>query len=140
VGFVLVGVGHPGGNGDLVADGGGVMKPGKYGLSLYRGDTSRWKFTLWADEAKTEPIDLAGASVAAQIRAVGGTWTSPAAVLDCVIEAPNIIRAELPTSATLPGRGTRSEWDLQITWPSGDVQTVLAGGVDVMGDVTRAVA
>jgi hypothetical protein len=59
---------------------------------------------------------------------------------DCTIEAPNIIRAELPTSATLPSRGTRSEWDLQITWPSGDVQTVLAGGVEVLGDVTRAVA
>ena len=118
------------------------MKPGKYGLSIYRGDTSRWRFVLWADTDKTEPVDLAGASVAAEIRAVGSanSWCMPAGSLTCSIEAPNIIHVELQSGAALPQRGVRSEWDLQITWPSGDVQTVLAGGVDILGDVTRAVA
>ena len=118
------------------------MKPGKYSLSVYRGDTSRWRFTLWADTGKTEPADLAGASVAAEIRAAGSanSWNMPAGSLTCTIEAPNIIHVELAAGAALPQRGMRSEWDLQIIWPSGDVQTVLAGGVEILGDVTRAVA
>ena len=116
------------------------MKPGKYTLSVYRGDTSRWTFTLWEDAAKSVPVDLTAATIAAQIRAVGSSAASPAAVLDCEVEDPNIIHAELAASASLPSYGTLSEWDLQITWSSGDVQTVLAGGVNILGDVTRAVA
>ena len=116
------------------------MKPGKYSLSVYRGDTSRWKFTLWEDDAKTDPLDLTDALVAAEIRAVGSSYASPVAALNCTIEAPNVIRAELASTAALPCRGTRAEWDLEIIWPSGDVQTVLAGGVEILGDVTRAVA
>ena len=112
------------------------MKPGKYGLSVYRGDTTRWTFTITEEGA---PTDLAGASVAAQIRPVGNC-SSPVASLTCAIELPNIIHAELASSAVLPPRGTRAEWDLQITWPSGDVNTALAGSVEITGDVTRAVA
>jgi len=117
------------------------MKPGKYSLSVYRGDTSRWTFTLWADASKTEPVDLAGARVAAEIRAIGAAnnWSMPSGSLACTIETPNIIHAELQSGAALP-QGASAKWDLQITWPSGDVQTVLAGGVEILGDVTRAVA
>ena len=30
-----------------------------YPLGLYRGDTARWAFVLWADRARTTPVDLA---------------------------------------------------------------------------------
>jgi hypothetical protein len=116
------------------------MTPGKFRLSLYRGDTYRWKFTLWADTAKTAPADLTGATAAAQIRSTSNDGR--VATLTCAIEAPNIVNAELTAaqSANLPPQGMRAQWDLQITWASGEISTVLAGNVDVAGDVTRAVA
>lgn len=63
-------------------------------------------------------------------------------VIECTIEAPNIINAVLSAteSAKLPLGVGRAEWDLQLTQASGDVATVLAGNVDLLGDVTRAAA
>ncbi len=108
------------------------MIPGVYDLCLYRGDTSKWQFRLWTDEAKTQPADLTGATAAAQIRpGHSGTATD----MVCVITLPNIIDMTLPAGASVPQRGL---WDLEITYASGDVQTVLQGKVTAQGDVTNA--
>lgn len=109
------------------------MTPGRYSLQLYRGDTAQWQFVLWSDTEKTIPTDLDGVTPAAQIRdAPGGSCTL---TLDLEIELPNIINASLPAVATslAPSRGM---WDLQLTWPDGNVLTVLAGDVLVTADVT----
>ena len=116
------------------------MNPGRYSLTIYRGDTYRWRFTLWADREKTEPADLTGAAVAAQIYSLSSDGSVIA--LACEIEMPNIVNAALTAaqSASLPKMGVRAQWDMQVTWLSGDVSTVLAGNVDVTGDVTRLAA
>ena len=44
------------------------MTPGKFDLKLYRGDSYMWRVTLYSDTAGTVPIDLTGATVAAQFR------------------------------------------------------------------------
>lgn len=108
------------------------MIPGTYDLCLYRGDTSRWQFRVWLDEAKTQPADLAGAVAKAQIRPGHG---GPATDMTCVITVPNIIDMTLPAGASPPQRGL---WDLEVTYASGDVKTVVAGKVTVLGDVTNA--
>ena len=110
------------------------MIPGTYDLCLYRGDTSRWQFRVWLDEAKTIPADLTGAAAKAQIRpGHAGTATD----MVCVITLPNIIAMTLPAGTSPPQRGL---WDLEVTYASGDVQTVLAGKVTVQGDVTSNAA
>ena len=109
--------------------------PGNYALRVYRGDTARWTFVLWADTHKTVPADLTGVSVASQIRTRPGG--DVLATLACTTTLPNTIDAELPATVTaklLP----LAVWDLQLTYPSGDVTTVLAGAVNAMADVTRA--
>lgn len=111
------------------------MIPGTYDLCLYRGDTSRWQFRLWQDEARTMPVDLIGASVLAQIRsgpggavqATPGTTIIPPNLIDMVLDAT--------ASAALGGGGV---WDLQVTYASGDVATPLRGRVQVQQDITRA--
>jgi hypothetical protein len=100
---------------------------------LYRGDTYRWQFRLWLDTASTQPADLTGATAVSQIRdKPGGTLI---AALTCVITLPNLIDATLSAadSAKLPSSGA---WDLQVTYASGDVATVLAGPVNTTSDVT----
>ena len=111
------------------------MIPGVYDLCLYRGDTSRWQFRLWQDEAKTMPVDLTGATVLAQIRS--GPGGAIQATPTAVIVPPNLIDMVLSAadSAALGGGGV---WDLQVTYASGDVATPLRGRVQVQQDVTRA--
>jgi hypothetical protein len=108
------------------------MIPGSHDLCVYRGDTGRWQFRLWTDEAKTQAADLTGATAKAQIRpGHGGTATD----MTCTITTPNIIDMTLPAGSSPPQRGL---WDLEITYASGDVQTVLAGKVTTQMDVTNA--
>ena len=109
------------------------MTPGSLPLTLYRGDTYGWRFVLWADAAKTTPADLAGVIAKAEIRdKSAGTNITP---LLCTIEMPNAILVTLgaTASARLPAKGM---WDLQLTYPEGEVATVLAGAVTVAADVT----
>jgi hypothetical protein len=110
------------------------MTPGTYDLCIYRGDTGRWRFICWQDAAKTMPSDFTGAVAAAQIRdRPGGNQITQ---LYCGVIAPNTVDvAVLPAdSANLPPRGV---WDLQITYASSDIRTLVAGKVLVSGDVTQ---
>ena len=112
------------------------MIPGTYDLSLYRGDTARGRAVLWHDTDKTQPWDLTGAIAQATIRdrATGGKFQLAAI---CTVTLPNIVDLMIPATnaATLPASGV---WDLQITYPSGDVHSVLRGKVTVTQDVTYA--
>lgn len=110
------------------------MTPGTLALALYRGDTHRWRFTCWADEGRTQPADLTGATAAAQLRrgaALVGTMA-------CTVTPPNVIDATLSAALTAAVPASGVTWDLQLVYASGDVQTALAGPVVVRGDVTLA--
>jgi hypothetical protein len=103
-------------------------------LNIYRGDTFRWKFTLWTDDTKATPAVLVGVTPVAEIRdRPGGTLIAGIA---CVITLPNVIDATLTATdcARLP---TSAAWDLQLTYPDGDVATVLSGPVNVTPDVSK---
>jgi hypothetical protein len=112
------------------------MTPGKYALSIYRGDSYRWQFKLWTDTAKTQPVDLTDVTAKAEIRdkaagAVSGSLT-------CVVTLPNIIDASITATDSAALRS--GVWDLQLTYAGGDVSTVLAGAVTVTVDVTDSAA
>ena len=113
------------------------MTPGVFPLVLYRGDSYRWSFVLWADTAKTVPADLTGVVAKSQIRdkPAGATVVN----MLCAVTLPNIIAMTLDatSSQSLPPAGV---WDLQLTYAAGDVATVLAGVVTVTPDVTDSAA
>lgn len=115
-----------------------MTTPALYPLDLYRGDTFRVKFKLWKNKEKTDPVDLTGVSVAAQIRA-SATSSAILQELSCVVTDPNIIEVSMTPeeSGRLPASGV---WDLQLTYPDTDIQTILAGPVKVTADVTRSAA
>lgn len=112
------------------------MTPADYNLALYRGDTGRWRFVLWADAGKTQPLDLTGATADAMIRDKVPSSTF-AMHMDCTVTEPNIIDMVLTSiqCSELPAKGV---WDMQLTYPSGDVTTILKGSVAVTQDVTYA--
>lgn len=110
------------------------MTPGAMPLAIYHGDTYRWQFTLWQDADKTIPADLTGVLCKAEIRsAPQGTIIT---TIDLTVQTPNTILAILPTAKSQLLPKTGGTWDLQLTYPDGDVQTVLAGAVTVTMDVT----
>jgi hypothetical protein len=110
------------------------MMPGDYPLAIYKGDSYRFQFLIWLDAAKSQPVDLTDVMVKAEIR------DKPAGqqiyALDCSIVLPNTIEAILTplVSASLPVGSL--VWDIQLTYPDGMVNTVLAGKVTVTQDVT----
>ena len=112
------------------------MIPGKYDLQLYRGDTFKWTVKLWQDAKQTVPVDLTGATIKAEYRAqTGGT---PIVAITTALVLLNTINLTFPAAAwaSAPNGGI---WDLQITMPDASVNTVLAGNVQVIGDVTDSV-
>jgi hypothetical protein len=113
------------------------MTPGDFPLTLYRGDSYRWSFLLWTDTAKTQPADLTGVMPKAEVRDKPGG--AKVVALDCAVVVPNTVTMSLDaaSSALLPLAGV---WDLQLTYPNGDVATVLAGVVLVTPDVTDSAA
>jgi hypothetical protein len=107
------------------------MQPANLPLDLYRGDSGRMQVTV-LDKAQ-QPVDLTGVVAKAEIRdRPAGTTIVP---LTCVVTLPNIIDVTLSAvdSHKLPAKGV---WDLQLTYASGEVQTLLAGQVQVTPDVT----
>lgn len=109
------------------------MTPGKYNLAIYRGDSYHWRFTLWEDIDRTDPVDLTGVTAKAEIRAASGgvVYTE----IQCTVIQPNIIDGILSATASklIPKTGV---WDLQLTYGTGDVKTPLAGAVTITPDVT----
>jgi len=110
------------------------VTPGRYPLQLYRGDTYRWKFQLWADPERTQPADLTDVEARAQIRERPGGQT--VVDLQCTITLPNIIDMLLDHAGSVRLPERTGAWDLQLTYAAGDVSTVLAGPVTVTQDVT----
>ena len=116
------------------------MLPATYPLALYRGDSYAWQFKLWADDAKTDPVDLTGVVAKAEMRVSPGT--DPAMVMICIVTQPNIIDVELPAAELdkfILTEAGAAIWDLQLTYDSGDIKTVVRGVVSITADVTESV-
>ena len=110
------------------------MPPLEYPLALYRGDSYRWQFRLWADEEKTQPSDLVGVVGAASIHLTTGPGIANMVV---TVTQPNVVDVALPASESKNLAPSPSIWDLELTYPSGDVKTVVTGLVTVRADATR---
>ncbi len=108
--------------------------PSDYALDLYRGDTHRWQFRLWADAAKTSPVDLTAATVKSEIHAQGSN--ALIASLACTVALPNTIDVVLSATESAKLTTPPARWDLQLTWANGDIQTPVAGAVIVKLDAT----
>src|SRR5262245_37611471 len=109
------------------------MQPGKMDLAIYRGDSYKWQFILWLDDAKTVPADLTGATVKAEMRV--GPGTAVLTTFVTTITMPNKINVSITSavSGALPSTG--GKWDLQVT-QAGEVTTIVAGLVTITPDIT----
>jgi hypothetical protein len=110
--------------------------PQRIPLSLYRGDTCSVALRLWADTAETDPVDLAGVTITAQVRLTADS-TTVVATFEVTVDGNTVLLLLPPAvTAVLPPKGV---YDVQLDWNSDGtlIQTVLAGEVTVTADVTR---
>jgi hypothetical protein len=98
---------------------------------LYRGDTFSFQVAMWSDADKTVPVDLTGASARAEINQAGTVM-----LFVVTIDLPNLINVVLPAGDWVLQTGA-ARWDLQLTYASGDVNTLVAGAVTIVGDVVQ---
>jgi uncharacterized protein YfaS (alpha-2-macroglobulin family) len=99
-------------------------------LVLYEGDD--FYLTLTVTDVDGGPVDFSGATAMAQVRT---TVSDPSDVAFVPTISGNEIELHLPSTATT---GLRSGvWDCQVTYESGDVQTLAHGSVTVTPQVTR---
>ena len=117
--------------------------PLPYDLNLFRGDTFRRGVRIKDDAGAY--TDLTGSTPMAQIRSYEGATDVLIAVT--VTNDPDqvankgLLTLLIPTVtlASFPKgfKGKIGVWDLQITWPSGDIVTYLEGDVNLKGDVSH---
>ncbi len=110
------------------------MMPSSYPLTLYHGDSYQWQFKLWQDTGKTQPLDLTDVQAKAEIRdKPGGLEVYQ---ITCEISLPNVIAASLSAAVCRSLPLGNMVWDLQLTYSTGSVNTILSGSVSVAPDVT----
>lgn len=119
------------------------MIPATYDIELYRGDTYRKTFRIRTVTPDGEPgdyFDLTGCEPLAQVRSVVKAptilqefdaelldQTDPDTVGAVRVALTGVQTADLPDNAV---------WDIQLTHPTDDVHTYLAGKVTAKGQVT----
>lgn len=119
------------------------MKPASENLELYRGDTFRRRIRLREINPDGTPgayLDLTGTTPLAQVRTAD---RAPEILVTITVDLLDqsdpdtkgglTISLEPAETAELPDV---CKWDLQLTWPSGDVTTYVAGKVIPSGQVT----
>lgn len=113
-------------------------------LPIYQGDVRRWSFRVRernTDGTAGNPRDLTGVTVRAQIRATAAnqqilvSWTAAAAADQ--VASPGVVLLSLTPAQTAALPAGKAVFDVELTFPNGDVQTYLTGEINVIAEVTR---
>lgn len=127
-------------------------------LNMNQGETWRWPF-VWAsqDPASTEavplppiPFDFTGCTAALQVRERYGSPVLAELSLgsgislnaggEIVLEFTDVVTDALGATADPSKPRSKAKYDLEITFPSGDVRRVIQGAIILGSNITREVA
>ena|SRR5215471_5979839 len=110
--------------------------PNIFNLEIYQGDDYAAEITV-TDSDDAAAADLTGYTTQAQIRR-GPADEYPDIVVRFAVAMtlPNLVTLTIPHDLTAQLVG-RYIWDMQLTDPSGYMQTLVAGDVVVTKEVTR---
>ena len=106
--------------------------PATFALDLYRGDSSTFLFSVWADDDHTIAVPLDGVTAKAEIHS--GSLVMP---FTASVELPNVIRLVLPAGGWVAYTAEMGNWDLQLVLPNGNIYTMVKGMVRITGDIVQ---
>lgn len=115
--------------------------PVKRSLKIYQGATFRDQIT-WRAGAPASPVDLTGATARMQART---RIDSPAPLIELTTANGGVVLGGAAGTVTLFLSATQTAaitwtggvYDLEVTFPSGDVRRLFYGSVAVSPEVTR---
>jgi hypothetical protein len=113
------------------------LRPAQYNVKIWRNDSWAQTFALLADET---PIDLSGSTILIQVRP---TATSSEVALelttdDSSIGIGGIDSNQITLNKIVDIAAGTYVYDMNVTFPSGEVKTYLWGNFIVSEDITKA--
>jgi hypothetical protein len=112
------------------------LRPAQYNVKIWRNDTWAQTFALLAD---TTPIDLSGSTILIQVRPT----PSSASVELTLSTATNTItigganRNQITLNKKVEVAAGSYVYDMNVTFPSGEVKTYLWGNFIVSEDISK---
>lgn len=115
----------------------GDLRPAQYNVKIWRNDSWAQTFALLAD---TTPIDLSGCTILIQVRP---TPTSASVVLelttdDSSIGIGGVDNNQITLNKIVNVAAGTYVYDMNVTFPSGEVKTYLWGNFIVTEDISKA--
>lgn len=115
----------------------GDLRPAQYNVKIWRNDSWAQTFALLAD---TTPIDLSGSTILIQVRP---TPSSASVVLelttdDSSIGIGGVDNNQITLNKIVDVAAGTYVYDMNVTFPSGEVKTYLWGNFIVTEDISKA--
>jgi hypothetical protein len=113
------------------------LRPAQYNVKIWRNDSWAQTFALLAD---TTPIDLSGSTILIQVRP---TPTSSVVALELTSEDSSIgiggvDNNQITLNKIVDVAAGTYVYDMNVTFPSGEVKTYLWGNFIVSEDISKA--
>ena len=113
------------------------LRPAQYNVKIWRNDSWAQTFALLAD---TTPIDLSGCTILIQVRP---TPSSASVVLelttdDSSIGIGGVDNNQITLNKIVDVAAGTYVYDMNVTFPSGEVKTYLWGNFIVTEDISKA--
>lgn len=108
-------------------------------LNIYRGDDFGQDFIFYSDDEMTTPIDLTGYTAEAQLRDQpnrNGELLADFTIVDSEL-ASGQVSIQLTPAETAALEKNKAYYDLQLTSPTGTINTWAVGEALISGDVTE---
>jgi hypothetical protein len=117
-----------------------MLNPAEHNFEVYQGQTLKYPFEVWNDEAKTSAYDFTSHTVASQARA---SYTSTSAVnLNATIVGNVVYLNATPAQLALlviqaNNKSAKFFYDVEITKPDTTKWTLVRGVIEVFPEVTK---
>lgn len=112
------------------------LRPAQYNIKIWRNDTWSQTFAILAD---TTPVDLTGSTIVIQVR-----QTPSSSTVDLTLSTANssisiggLNRNQITLNKKVDIAAGSYVYDMNVTFPSGEVKTYIWGNFIVQEDITK---
>lgn len=113
------------------------LRPAQYNVKIWRGDSWTQTFAILAD---TTPVDLSGCTILVQVRPTpsSSTVALELTTADSTIGIGGVDYNQITLNKIVNVAAGAYVYDMNVTFPSGEVKTYLWGNFIVQEDVSKA--
>jgi hypothetical protein len=113
------------------------LRPAQYNVKIWRNDSWAQTFAILAD---TTPIDLSGSTILIQVRPTPSSSTIALELStdDSSISIGSITMNQITLNKIVDVPAGAYVYDMNVTFPSGEVKTYLWGNFIVSEDISKA--